>query len=175
MKKLKKIDLRPDKETAAVCGLFCPACTIYIGTREDPARLRFLAKRFEKPVEALRCEGCRADQRSYYCRTCIFIKCAADKGVDFCGDCPDYPCDDLKEFQSQAPHRAELWDSLDRIRKEGYEKWYGEMAEHFACAECGTINSAYDPACRECGRKPGSRFAEIHEELIRTHMQQRKK
>ena len=28
---------------AAVCGLFCSACTFYIGTHEDPARLAVLA------------------------------------------------------------------------------------------------------------------------------------
>ncbi len=34
-----------DKKLAAVCGLFCPACTIYIGTREDPDRLKASARR----------------------------------------------------------------------------------------------------------------------------------
>lgn len=29
----------PEKRLAAVCGLFCPACGVFIGTREYPERL----------------------------------------------------------------------------------------------------------------------------------------
>ncbi|MDY7035557.1 MAG: hypothetical protein SV375_05260 [Thermodesulfobacteriota bacterium] len=36
-----------DKRLAVVCGLFCPSCTLYIETLEDPERLKRLAKRFE--------------------------------------------------------------------------------------------------------------------------------
>jgi len=174
MNKLNKSDLKPDKKTAAVCGLFCPSCTLYIGTLDDPARLTFLSEQFGKPVEDLRCTGCRTEQRSFYCRSmCTFVSCAAEKGVEFCGDCPDYPCENLKEFQSQAPHRAELWNSLDQISREGFEKWYMDMAELYACPDCGTINSAYDPSCRECGRAPANKFIELHAEKIREHMKKR--
>ena len=47
-----------DKKLAAVCGLFCPACTIYIGTTEEPARLEASAQRMNRPVEDLQCNGC---------------------------------------------------------------------------------------------------------------------
>ncbi len=43
----------PDKTLAAVCGLFCPACTVYIGTHEAPQRLQWLAQRVGRPVEDL--------------------------------------------------------------------------------------------------------------------------
>ena len=36
-----------DKKMAAVCGLYCGACTLYIATMEDPARLKGLAERFQ--------------------------------------------------------------------------------------------------------------------------------
>ena len=174
MEKLNETDLTPDKKTAAVCGLFCPSCTLFIGTRDDPARLQFLSEQFGRPVEDLQCTGCRTDQRSFHCRTiCTFVGCAAEKGVDFCGDCPDYPCEDLKAFQSERPHRAELWNSLEQISKEGFEKWYENMAKLNACPDCGTINSAYDPVCRECGRTPGSKFIELHEEQIQEYMKNR--
>ncbi len=44
-----------NKTTAAVCGLYCKACTIYIGTREDPARIEALSARFGVPAEELKC------------------------------------------------------------------------------------------------------------------------
>ena len=34
---------KPDKTLAAVCGLYCEACSLYIATKEDPARLTALA------------------------------------------------------------------------------------------------------------------------------------
>jgi hypothetical protein len=55
------------------------------------------------------------------------MKCSTEKGIDFCGQCPEYPCADLKTFQAQAPHRSELWKSQERIKEAGYEKWYAEM------------------------------------------------
>ncbi len=32
-----------DKTHAAVCGLYCPACTVFVASQDDPARLKFLA------------------------------------------------------------------------------------------------------------------------------------
>jgi len=70
----------PDKRLAAVCGLFCPACTVFIGNREDPERLTRLAERLRHPVEELECNGCRSEKRSYYCRDhCVMIRCAAER------------------------------------------------------------------------------------------------
>ena len=158
------------KKLAAVCGLFCPSCTLYIGTQEDPERLKFLAAALKLPVEEVRCEGCRSTgARSFFCReNCKMYKCAADKGVDFCGSCPDYPCQELKDFQCAMPHRLELWKSQERIRAAGPEKWYAEMLEHYACPSCGAINSAYDIQCRKCGAEPGCAYVAGHkDEIIR--------
>ena len=43
----------PDKRLAAVCGLFCPACSVFIGTKEDPERLKVVAERLQRSVEEL--------------------------------------------------------------------------------------------------------------------------
>ena len=93
-------------------------------------------------------------------------KCAADKGVDFCGRCPEYPCDDLRTFQAAMPHRIELWRWQDRIKEAGYETWYAEMTEHFSCRKCGTMNSAYDLKCRKCGGEPSCAYVRMHKEDI---------
>lgn len=156
-----------DKKRAAVCGLFCPACSVFIGTKEDPARLNVIAQRVQRPVEELRCNGCRSEKRCFYCESkCIMAKCAAAKGVDFCGECAEYPCMDLKAFQAEMPHRIELWKSQERIKEAGYEKWYAEMIEHYSCPKCRTINSAYDLKCRKCGEEPGSGFVTRHKKEI---------
>lgn len=157
----------PDKRLAAVCGLFCPACTLFIGTKEDPERLKMLAMRLQLPMEELKCYGCWSDKRSFYCREkCKMIKCAAEKGIRFCVQCPEYPCVELKAFQVQMPHRIELWKSQERIKEVGYEKWYDEMIEHYSCTECSTINSAYDMACRKCGTTPSCNYVKLHKDDI---------
>ena len=82
----------------------------------------------------------------------------------------DFPCADLKEFQADKPHRLELWPNQERIREAGYEKWFAEMLERYACPKCGALNSAYHVACRECGTTPGNAFVEAHKEAIIKHL-----
>lgn len=157
----------PDKRLAAVCGLFCPSCGVFIGTREDPERLAKTAERSGVAVEEFRCDGCRAERRCIYCRNiCKMTGCAAEKGIDFCGQCEQYPCGELKEFQAKMPHRIELWRSQERIKEAGYERWYKEMIEHYSCKECGTLNSAYDISCRKCGSSPSCAYVGIHKDEI---------
>ena len=155
-----------DKRLAAVCGLYCRACTLYIGTSEEPERLKKIGERLGLPVDEVMCHGCRAEQRSFYCRTCRIEACAVGKGLEFCGGCGEYPCELLKAFQAERPHRAELWQDQERIREIGWEKWLAEKAGHYACPTCETINSSYDTACRRCGHTPSSRFGEVHREEI---------
>ena len=86
---------KADLTTAAVCGLFCEATT------EDPVRLERLAARFQYSEEELKCLGCRSEKKSPYCKTkCKMFACAAERGVGFCSECADYPCDELKQFQA---------------------------------------------------------------------------
>lgn len=157
----------PDKRLAAVCGLFCPACTFFIGTAEDPERLKLMAKRLRLPVEELECLGCRSDKLAFYCREhCKMRRCVDEKGISFCVECPEYPCEELKAFQTGMPHRIELWRSQELIKKVGYERWYAEMMERFTCHACGTINSAYDIACRGCGAAPSCEYVRLHKDEI---------
>ena len=55
-------DFKDKKKLSAVCGLFCPSCTVFIGTTEEPERLKGIAERFGQPVEAWKCEGCRSEK-----------------------------------------------------------------------------------------------------------------
>ncbi len=167
-----RAEMMPDKTLSAVCGLFCVSCGIYIATKEGPESLNKLAKQFERPMEDIICHGCRADKRFFHCEeNCSFVACAAEKGVDFCGQCAEYPCDELQTFQAAMPHRIELWENHQRIREAGYETWYQEMIGHYSCSECHTINSAYDIACRSCGATPSCAYVGLHREQIEAFMQ----
>ncbi len=156
-----------DKTFAAVCGLYCEACSLFIATKEDPERLKKLAEKFHLSEETMRCYGCRSEKRGPYCQQCKMSACAAERGIDFCVECPEYPCDDLKAFQAERPHRIELWEDLERIHAVGYETWMEEARKKYSCPSCKTTNSAYDLQCRNCGEKPSCEYVARHGEAIR--------
>ena len=166
MTQAKTNPLKPDKQFVAVCGLFCPACTVFIATTEDTERLKVLARITDLPIDDIRCYGCGSDKRNPYSEHCKMMKCAATKGINFCFECDEYPCEDLKLFQAALPHRIELWESLERIKEAGYKKWFAEMVDFYSCHQCNTINSAYDIVCRKCGASPGNSYIDLHKDEI---------
>ena len=151
---MKKGTYQPDKKLVAVCGLFCPACGIFITQKKSLEERRKIAENLDVSVEALKCDGCRAENRFAYCETCKMSLYAGEKGLDYCVECEEYPCTTLKEFQAAMPHRIELWQDQARIKEVGYEKWFEEMLDHYSCTRCNTINSAYHLVCRQCGGTP---------------------
>lgn len=153
--------------TSAYCGLFCEACSMYIGTTEDPERLRKLAESRDRPVEELECEGCRSGRLNYFCKTsCVMASCAKTRGIDFCSQCENYPCRELIDFQKIKPHRIELFESLDYAKEHGLEEWWDHMRTRYTCPECRTLNSAYDFACRKCGHEPSNEYVRRNKDNI---------
>ena len=171
----KIVRREPIKITSAVCGLFCPSCTVFIATKEDPERLKRLAITLNQTIEETHCEGCRSENKTAYCKNCTMAECARQKGIEFCGECKEYPCEDIKTFQALKPHRLDLWQSHQRIKEAGYEQWSEEMVEHYSCPECHTLNSAYDIACRKCGYTPSCSYVEMNKEAILSHISKSKK
>ena len=162
-----------DKKLAAVCGLYCNACSLFIATTEDPERLNRLAAKLHLSPEESRCYGCRSNKRLPYCEKCRIFACAAERGIDFCSECEDYPCGDLKQFQSSMPHRIELWVNLERIKSVGYKQWLKEIRENYACPRCQIINSAYDLKCRRCGEEPSCNYVAKHQQAIEEYLKNR--
>ena len=69
------------------------------------------------------CTGCR--QGSTTCLpTCTIRTCFKEKGVDFCGECTDFPCE-RSPFPGQFKQR---WIEMNqRIREVGAEHHYEEQ------------------------------------------------
>lgn len=159
--------ITPDKQTSAVCGLLCKSCTIYIATKENNTELLSkIAERLQLSLEETQCKGCRSNVLSSHCKTCFFRECAENKNIEFCSECNEYQCSKLKEFQLKMPHRVDLFQSLDRIKEIGREKWYIEIFERHSCTECGEINGWYELVCRHCGNEPSSAFVADNFEIL---------
>ena len=82
----------------AYCGLDCGTCDAYLATirddralREKTAKLWSEWNHVEIRPEEIRCEGCRTDGiKTGYCeRLCEIRRCAAGRGVETCGACPE--------------------------------------------------------------------------------------
>ena len=161
-----------DKNLVAVCGLYCGSCGIYLATQENnKEKLLKYALVLNQSLNETLCDGCRAARKSAHCsRMCSFFTCIQNKGIEFCGACPEFPCKVLTDFQSRMPHRVEILESLNRLKEIGWEKWLIEMKENYSCPQCNTVNSAYDMSCRNCRCAPGSKFVLRHMELINNHL-----
>ena len=165
--------IKNDKRYAAVCGLYCEACALFIATTQDPERLKNLAKAFNVSEEEVKWYGCRSEKRGPYCKTCKMDTCAAQKGFDFCHECEEYPCKELKRFKSVAPHRIEIFENLAKIKQDGYQRWMIDARKNHECPACNTLNSAYDLKCRTCGMKPSCNYVSKYQTAIKNFMEKK--
>jgi len=110
-----------EKKMIAKCGLVCSDCPAYIATKnnDDPLRAETARKWSEmfkadiKPAD-INCEGCQSEsQRLFsYCLTCEIRKCAREKNLATCADCPDYSCEKLDKFLADVPEARKVLDGL---------------------------------------------------------------
>lgn len=92
-----------NEKIIAACGNDCSACPRY--TKEpyekSEGELRHTAELWFKigyrdhivTNEEIACTGCKTDN---WCRYHV-VKCVNEKHMDHCGQCRQYPCDNIKE------------------------------------------------------------------------------
>lgn len=134
------------KKSLAPCGLSCGKCQAYGDgdIRKHASELKLLlgsfdtyAERFSKflPVfknypgfrellnqfSAANCKGCRQGDCKY--PNCGVATCYKQKGVDFCFQCNEFPC----EKTNLDPNLHERWLVMNRRMKEvGVEAYFEE-------------------------------------------------
>jgi hypothetical protein len=119
----------------APCGLDCFNCHFYLA-REDQEAMNTVEKLSEEhkiPVEVMLCNGCRPHdgqiplQKHVFGKEhrCAAYECSKEKGVKFCSDCDEFPCDNLHPYADMAgdlPHNMKVFN-LCLINRMGVEKW----------------------------------------------------
>ncbi len=120
------------RELTAPCGLDCFNCEIYEKNITNEMRTQFAAKLQMNPEEVA-CKGCRLEETG--CKflgvPCETVKCVADKNLEFCFECDDFPCVKLqpaKEGADRFPHNFKVYN-LCRMKAIGVEKWAEEEAQ----------------------------------------------
>jgi len=117
-------------QLTAPCGLPCFACYLYLAN--DDAEMRLLvARELGLPLEQAICPGCRSlrGKPAHLPMSCRAYPCAVARGVQFCCECPDFPCDNLHPYFDQAKmwHNTKVFQ-LCLIKKLGLESWAREKA-----------------------------------------------
>lgn len=112
----------------APCGLDCFNCVMYLAQENEQLR-KTIAGAMGIPSEQAACRGCRGEGGKpvflNMTEPCHAYKCTKKRSIDFCYECPDFPCDHLQPYAdmaSQYPHNMKVYN-LCLIKKMGLESW----------------------------------------------------
>lgn len=123
------------QQMTSPCGLDCFNCPAYLAN-EDAELRTMISKRRNLPYEKASCEGCRNANGTIALlgatEPCDVYRCTNQKGLMFCNQCLDFPCDHLHPYADQAsvrPHNTKIFN-LCLIKKMGLELWAKDKAKN---------------------------------------------
>lgn len=121
----------PERMTAP-CGLPCFECVVHLA-KDNPVLRQMLLTKSSIPAERIGCPGCRDIEGKcpIIPGTCSIYSCAREHELNFCSDCPEFPCDRLHPYADRAdtlPHNTKVFN-LCLIKKMGVETWAKEKAK----------------------------------------------
>jgi Protein of unknown function (DUF3795) len=115
----------------APCGIDCGICELY-GCRGD-ARLFSSLTLKGIPTEKIPCDGCRSIEGNcpFIKEQCETYKCVAEKKVEYCFECSDFPCAKLHPSSKRAeilPHNMKVFN-LCTMKRDGAEAFVEKSSE----------------------------------------------
>jgi len=123
------------RHMTAPCGIDCFNCPMYLA-RENERLRAAISKNMDISFEQAVCRGCRNEKGTItflgMTEPCNVYKCIEKKGISFCCDCSDFPCDHLHPYADKAserPHNTKVFN-LNLIKKMGVESWAEKKAKN---------------------------------------------
>lgn len=115
---------KPKRWWLTPCGLDCGQCTIHRRTKEE---LDYWRKKKVDP-EKIRCDGCRSDRTGrHWSPDCKILHCCVyQRNLEFCAQCPDFPCPMIAEWGKQYDHHGWAVKNLEEMKEKGVEQWLKE-------------------------------------------------
>lgn len=128
----------------APCGLSCGHCVCYLA-KDNPAMMESLVSRGINR-DKLPCQGCRplegkmafvgcTKETPYESPavggTCETYACAVEHGIDFCYECPEFPCVKLQpcaDLANNLPQNMKVFN-LCCIEHQGLTEWLKKYPE----------------------------------------------
>ncbi len=134
---LEHVRKLPPEETADYrqmtppCGLPCFACGFYLANKH-PELQSLISETYGIPVQKAVCKGCRNEggKCGHHPMACRLYPCAEEKGIEFCHECTDFPCDYLHPYADRADlvwHNTKVFN-LCLMKKMGLEAWAKDKA-----------------------------------------------
>ncbi|MFC2002002.1 DUF3795 domain-containing protein [Chloroflexota bacterium] len=151
--------MKPDvSRIVGICGLYCGTCPLYLAhQKNDVEQLEKHSKRFNIPVEEVRCDGCHSGRLSPNCVNCPpgFRQCARDNKVRWCFQCHNFPCQRLRDFRDAhiidgISHHAWVIEDLQYMKEYGIEQWVEEQERAGQCPQCGERLYWFVRECPDC-------------------------
>lgn len=141
-----------------ICGLYCGTCPNYLAYHEnDSEQLQKISQAMGIPIDEIHCDGCLSDKVMPNCVECRhgFRTCARDKKVTWCFQCPEFPCQRLKDFTSVhivngISHHAHVIDDLQYMKEHGIEQWVQNQERLRRCPQCGKRLYWFAHQCPKC-------------------------
>jgi len=131
-----------NKELIAPCGMNCGLCANYLAKIHDVR-----AAGVRMPY----CAGCRPRGKM-----CAFLKKRCELlrlgTVEFCHECPDFPCRDLQAIDDRyrLRFRMSMVENLRVIREKGMDRFLREQRTTWRCQECEGTVSCHNGLCFRC-------------------------
>ena len=128
-----------DPYLIAPCGINCGVCRAYL-------------------IQKTKCPGCRADDSNKpisrtkcKIKTCDVFK----KDANFCYECLDFPCDNLKRLDKRyrTKYHMSPIENLENIKNLGLKKFLENENKRWSCSNCGGTICVHEGSCISCGQK----------------------
>jgi len=122
VKKRKEVRIMEKNQRIAVCGLNCSECDIFRASDNPEIAQRIVnwfkeERHIDVKIEDIHCLGCREDRTKHWSPDCWILRCCVDeKGLEFCYQCEDFPCEKLSEW---AKENKKYEEALNRLKEMG--------------------------------------------------------
>ena len=132
-----------NENLVAPCGMNCGICSGYLAETHDIKK---------QGVRMTYCRGCRPRNKN-----CAFLKkrcrLLSEGTVNFCYECPQFPCDQLKAIDKRYRERyhMSMLENLSFIREHGIDGFLKKEEEKWQCPDCGGTICCHNGICFDCG------------------------
>ena len=132
-----------EKWLISVCGLNCARCDIFLASRGNEKLRDQITEWFKKErnetiePEQIKCDGCRGSPDVHWSSECKMMRCARNRGFQYCFQCEDFPCASVNEFSSDGmSHHKRTVENSKRMKEVGIKEWIAEQKDKGQCVFC---------------------------------------
>ncbi len=115
--------MKKQKSLTGACGLDCKDCEVRLASR-DPELARTNADWLQQHghpqvrPEDVHCSGCKGARATHWSADCWILLCCVDrKGLEFCYECEDFPCDKLNEWSKKDRRYGHALSRLEKMKR----------------------------------------------------------